>query len=119
MRATIAFNPRCHNILFIRGDGLVRLGGYAWLCRQSDAFQYGFDTRARNDRDVGYFPSEALFEAEWTCAVDVYALGMMIVHFVTSQPPYSEEGNKEAILEAIRNVGAEGRVKKRTSRHRG
>lgn len=51
--------------------------------------------------------------------VDVYALGMMIVHFVTSQPPYSEEGNKEAILEAIRNVGAEGRVKKRTSRHRG
>lgn len=119
MRATIAFNPRCHNILFIRGDGLVRLGGYAWLCRQSDAFQYGFDTRARNDRDVGYFPSEALFDAEWTCAVDVYALGMMIVHFVTSQPPYSEEGNKKAILEAIRNVGAEGRMKKRTSRHRG
>lgn len=119
MRASIALHPRCHNILFIRGDGLVRLGGYAWLCRQSDAFQYGFDTRARNDRDVGYFPSEALFDAEWTCAVDVYALGMMIIHFVTSQPPYGEEGSKEAILEAIRNVGAERRVKKRTSRRRG
>ena len=96
----------------------MRLGGYAWLCRQSDAFQYGFDSRARNDRDVGYFPAEALFDAEWTCGVDVYALGMMIIHFITSLPPYSEKGSKEAILEAIRSVREEEGVKKRMNRLR-
>ena len=104
---------RCHNILFARGNGLVRLGGYAWLCRQSDAFQYAFDSRARNDRNVGYFPAEALFGTEWTCAVDVYALGMMIIHFITSLPPYSEKETKEAILEAIQHVRNGAGVKNR------
>ena len=82
----------------------MHLGGYAWLCRQADAYQYEFGTRAHNDAYVGYFPKEALFDRVWSCGVDVYALGMMIIHFLTSEPPFHEKGSKEAILQAIKNV---------------
>ena len=83
---------------------MVRLGGYAWLCRQADAYQYEFSTRAQNDALVGYFPKEALFDSVWSCDVDIYALGMTIIHFLTSEPPFHEKGSKEAILQAIKNV---------------
>lgn len=37
---------------------------------------------------VGYYPREVLFEEEWTPSVDVYALGMMLIHFITQQKPF-------------------------------
>ena len=43
---------RCHNILFVRSDGSVRLGGYAWMCRAMDTVNYDFPGRARKDSDL-------------------------------------------------------------------
>ena len=37
---------------------------------------------------IGYFPKEVFAENNWSCAVDVYALGMVIVHFLTNQKPF-------------------------------
>lgn len=46
--------------------------------------------RSTNDEIecVGYYPREVLFEEEWTPKVDVYALGMVIIHFITQRKPY-------------------------------
>ncbi|KAK8823950.1 hypothetical protein WA538_001237 [Blastocystis sp. DL] len=43
---------QCHNILFVRSDGSVRLGGYAWMCRAMDTVNYDFPGRARKDSDL-------------------------------------------------------------------
>lgn len=88
---------RCHNVLFVRGDGLVKLGGYSWLTRADECANYYFPMRARQDgrnkgwnepwECVGYYPKEVLFDEEWTPKIDVYALGMVIIHFVTQRKP--------------------------------
>ncbi|KNB42031.1 hypothetical protein JH06_4617 [Blastocystis sp. subtype 4] len=95
---------QCHNILFIRSDGSVKLGGYAWLCRVLDINNYDFPGRAKKDNCVGYFPKEVFAENDWSCAVDVYALGMVIVHFLTNAKPYSEYATNEEIIDAIIRV---------------
>ena len=41
---------------------------------------------------------------------------MMIIHFITSLPPYSEKETKEAILEAIQHVRNGAGVKNRMNR---
>ena len=38
--------------MFIRNNGLVKLGGCSWLSSMTDACNYGFQTRARKDRNA-------------------------------------------------------------------
>lgn len=36
---------------------------------------------------VGYYPKEVFTDGTWTPGVDIYALGMMLIHFITQKPP--------------------------------
>ena len=107
--------------MFLRSNGLVKLGGYSWLSKSSDACNYDFPARARKDRMfsilfsvafVGYFPQEVFEDNLWTPGVDIYALGMTIIHFVTQKAPYNtdyiysryeEKGSADNIINAIHN----------------
>lgn len=37
---------------------------------------------------VGYFPQEVFSSHSWTPGVDIYALGMTLMHFITQRRPF-------------------------------
>lgn len=36
---------------------------------------------------VGYYPKEVFVDGSWDSSVDVYSLGMSLVHFLSNAPP--------------------------------
>lgn len=76
----------------------MKLDGYSWLCPERECIIYDFPARARKDSKlwgsqlplemIGYFPKEVFAENSWTPAIDIYALGMTIIHFLTNTEPY-------------------------------
>ena len=63
---------------------------------------------------VGYYPKEVFADGVWDASVDVYSLGMSLVHFLSNAPPsvkmdlltwrYSECGSSQDIIQAILRV---------------
>ena len=92
---------QCDSILFIRNNGLVKLGGYSWLCKETDACNYDFPERVKQDINIGYFPQEVFTTGKWSTGIDIYALGMTVIHFLTQKPPYEEKKTNDERINAI------------------
>lgn len=54
--------------------------------------------------NIGYYAPEVFTDGLWTPAVDIYALGMSIIHMLSGCHPYGELDDNSFILSAIKRV---------------
>lgn len=120
---------RCHNVLFVRGDGLVKLGGYSWLTRADECANYYFPMRARQDgrtrvwhermRMCWLLPERSFvwwrMDTENRCVCIgngdypfCYTTKTVEPELIVWCCRYEEVGDNEAIINAIKRVSREG-----------
>lgn len=53
---------------------------------------------------IGYYAPEVFTKGMWTTAVDIYALGMAVIHLLSGCQPYGEQDDKTFMLNAMKRV---------------
>lgn len=53
---------------------------------------------------IGYYAPEVFTDGLWTTAVDIYALGMAVIHLLSGCHPYGEQDDKTFMLSAMKRV---------------
>ena len=53
---------------------------------------------------IGYYAPEVFTDGLWTTAVDIYALGMAVIHLLSGCHPYGELDDNTFMLSARKRV---------------
>ena len=53
---------------------------------------------------IGYYAPEVFTDGLWTTAVDIYALGMAVIHLLSGCHPYGELDDNTFMLSAMKRV---------------
>ncbi|KAK8822408.1 hypothetical protein WA577_005571 [Blastocystis sp. JDR] len=93
---------RLQHLLYHRSTGQVRIGGYYWLTVANPGQQYQQVKWAEDDYSIGYYAPEVFTDGLWTTAVDIYALGMAVIHLLSGCHPYGELDDNTFMLSAMK-----------------